>query len=117
MRSTFSELSSASFSGFLANLVLLIAVSGGKAVLSQILPQAWLRGTSDSEKLEASIAETQGKVDTALAGLTIRLHPELMDHAYRDGGAGKRARLDRDAWPLPGHVRRHLGDGTSGSWW
>ena len=41
---------------------------------------------------------------------------KLMNPAYRDGGSGRRSGLDRDAWPLPLYVRKHLHDGTSGSW-
>ncbi|MEM6372874.1 MAG: hypothetical protein AAF727_08870 [Pseudomonadota bacterium] len=114
---TFSDLRGASLSAFLANLILLVATSAGTRVLSQVLPARWLAGKSDASKLEDSIEATQTKVDTALESLNIRLHKELFDHAFRHGGRGKRADLDYDAWPLPGYVRQHLNDGTSGAWW
>ncbi|WP_299549797.1 hypothetical protein [uncultured Tateyamaria sp.] len=114
---TFMELRGANLSAFLANLVLLVATSAGTKVLSQILPKSWLSGKSDTSKLEESIEATQSKVDVALENIHIRLHEELYDHAYRDGGRGKRAQLEYDAWPLPGYVRQHLNDGASGAWW
>lgn len=117
LKNTFGEIKGASLGAFLSNLVLLMAMSSGKAILSQILPASWLGNQSDQQKLEKAISETQEKVDVALKELEISLHAELMKHAYRDGGAGKRSRLDRDAWPLPDFVRQHLHDGKSGAWW
>jgi len=117
LKGTFSELRGASLSAFLANLVLLVATSAGTKILTQVLPAGWLAGKSDASRLEQSIESTQTKVDTALANIEIRLHTELYDHAFRDGGRGKRADLEFDAWPLPAYVRQHLNDGTSGAWW
>lgn len=114
---TFVELKGASLSGFLANLVLLVATSAGTRILSQILPTRWLAGKSDASKLEESIEATQGKVDAALANIDIRLHEALYEHAYKDGSRGKKADIEYDAWPLPGYVKRHLNDGKSGAWW
>ncbi|MEM6760511.1 MAG: hypothetical protein AAF601_13630 [Pseudomonadota bacterium] len=116
LKNTLGELKGASLGAFLSNLVLLAATTTGKAVMAQILPKAWLPGRSDAQKLDAAITETQTKVDAALCELSVTLHPELMDHAFRDGGSGARSRLDRDAWPLPLFVKQHLKDGASGSW-
>lgn len=117
LRNTFGELKGASLGAFLSNLVLLAATTSGKAVLSQVLPASWLGAQTDTQKLDAAISDTQSKVDAALQDLIISLHEELMNHAYRDGGSGRRSGLERDAWPLPDYVRRHLNDGTSGAWW
>ncbi|MEP5630482.1 MAG: hypothetical protein ABJP79_01220 [Tateyamaria sp.] len=117
LKNTFGELKGASFGAFLSNLVLLVAMTSGKAVLSQILPTSWFGSKSDADKLDSAIQDTQSKVDLALEALVITLHPELMEHAYRDGGAGQRSKLDRDAWPLPQYVKKHLHDEKSGSWW
>jgi len=117
LKNTFGELRGASLGAFVSNVILLVATTTGKAVLAQILPSTWIAGRSDGQKLDAAISETQAKVDAALSALSVSLHPELMEHAYRDGGAGKRSLLDRDAWPLPAFVKQHLDDGTSGSWW
>ena len=96
--------------------MLLVATSAGKAILSQLPLPAFLREKSDTEKLEASIAETQGKVDTALAGMEITLHRELYEHA-RQFGPVSQHEMDYDAWPLPDYVRKHLTDRSSTSWW
>ncbi|MEJ6392281.1 hypothetical protein V8J82_03385 [Gymnodinialimonas sp. 2305UL16-5] len=103
--------------GFVANLVLAVALSMGKQVLSMVGLKDLLQGKSAEAKLADEIDRTKDKVEAALAGLEVRLHPELLDHAERVGGPQKRADLDRDAWPLPDYVRAHLRDGESGSWW
>ena len=77
----------------------------------------FLRGKSDGEKLENSIAETQAKVDRALADMEVTLHRDLHSHAFRDGACGSMRDVDYDAWPLPGYVSAHLADKTSTSWW
>ncbi len=104
------------FAGFVANVVLLVALSAGKAVWSALPLPGFLRGKSDDAKLEDSIAETQDKVDQALAGMAVTLHRELYDHARKFGPVALRE-LDYDAWPLPAYVRDHLTDKTSTAWW
>ena len=117
LRGTFGDLKSGSLSGFAANVILLVATSAGQKLLGQILPQRWLAGKSDTAKLEQNINETQTKVDTALAGLEIRVHGDLQAHAFPGNPSGPRAPVDENAWPLPAYVAEHLGDGVSGSWW
>ena len=104
-------------SGLLANLVLMIATSTGKAVFGSFSLPRWLKGKSKAAKVEEEIERTRSAAEQALERIDVVLHPELHAHAWRDGGGGPRADLDRDAWPLPGHVRAHLTDGKSGSWW
>ncbi|MEL7115684.1 MAG: hypothetical protein AAGP08_08840 [Pseudomonadota bacterium] len=111
------DLRGRSLSDLVANIVLLVATSTGKAVLRHILPQGWLSAKSDAAKLEDGIETTRAQVDAALMNLDIRLHPELYAHAYRDGPQGRNADLDRAAWPLPAYVRQHLHDQTGGAWW
>ncbi|PJI92290.1 hypothetical protein BC777_1135 [Yoonia maricola] len=110
------DLLTGAISGFVANIVLLVATSAGKKIWSSLPLPSFLREKSDAEKLEASITETQGKVDAALAEMEITLHRELHDHARRHGPVPRR-NLDYDAWPLPSYVRDHLSDRTSTSWW
>ncbi|MEO0930718.1 MAG: hypothetical protein AAFY14_08710, partial [Pseudomonadota bacterium] len=62
------------------------------------------------------IAETQDKVDQALAQMEVTLHRELYDHARKHGPVSQRD-MDYDAWPLPAFVRDHLTDASSTSWW
>lgn len=102
---------------FIANIVLLLATTTGRAVLSVLPIPSWVRGKSKEGKLEDQIEATQGKVDAALEALEVKLHRTLYEHAWKDGGSGSQAGMDYDAWPLPEHVVRHLGDGHSGSWW
>lgn len=106
-----------SVSGFVSNVVLLVALSAGKLVLGQVLPAAWLAEKSDARKLEEGIADTKDKVDTALMNAEIRLHMELYRHAYRGQPPGRLTGMDFEAWPLPAYVSQHLGDGASGAWW
>ncbi|MEX0283534.1 MAG: hypothetical protein AB3N23_02890 [Paracoccaceae bacterium] len=103
--------------GMVANLVLAVALSLGKSLLSLVSLPSFLKGRSDDAKLADEIEQMKGRVERALAGLTISLHPELYAHAYRNGPLGKMAGMDREAWPLPSFVRTHLDDGRSGSWW
>ncbi|MDX8349520.1 hypothetical protein SLH49_16170 [Cognatiyoonia sp. IB215446] len=110
------ELLGGALSGFVANLVLLVAMSAGKLVWSALPLPGFLREKSDGEKLENSIAETQGKVDQALAGMKVTLHRELYEHARKFGPVSQRD-MDCDAWPLPDFVAQHLNNGTSTSWW
>ncbi|MDJ0626921.1 MAG: hypothetical protein QNJ44_01575 [Rhodobacter sp.] len=100
----------------LAHVVLYVAVSAGRGVLSSLGLRDLFRGKSDAARLEERIEGLQGKVDAALSRVEIRLHEELFAHAFPDG-LGKRAGIDYGAWPLPGYVRAHLRDGQSGSWW
>ncbi|WP_317057757.1 hypothetical protein [Roseovarius rhodophyticola] len=106
-----------SLSGFVANVVLLVALSAGKMVLSQVLPKNWIAGKSDARKLEDGIDATKNKVDSALQDVEITLHRDLYNHAYRGQTAGRLTGMDYQAWPLPAHVKQHLNDETSGSWW
>lgn len=103
--------------GLAANLVLATALSLGKTVFGDIQRPAFLRGKTDEAKLQDEIAATKRKVETALERIEVTLHPELYEHAYRDGPMGRISGLDREAWPLPAHVRAHLNDGESRSWW
>ena len=103
--------------GLLALIVLGIATSVGQAIWSVVPRRPRLRkSVSDEERLEASIAETQGKVDSALAAMEITLHRELYDHA-RQFGPVSQDQMDYDAWPLPDYVQKHLTDRSSTSWW
>ncbi|MEM6387252.1 MAG: hypothetical protein AAF718_13560 [Pseudomonadota bacterium] len=100
-----------------ANLVLATALSLGKSVFGGLQMPKLLKGKTEEAKLQEEIASTKRKVETALERIEVTLHPELYDHAYRDGPLGKISGLDREAWPLPAHVRQHLHDRESGSWW
>ena len=102
--------------GLVANLVLAVALSAGKAVLGRIALPKILQGKTAEAKLADEIERTQGQVEAALQRIDVTLHPELAEHA-RALGHGRAAGLDRDAWPLPAYVRAHLRDGESGSWW
>lgn len=104
-------------SGILANMVLMIATSTGKAVFGSFNLPGWLKGKSKTAKVEEEIERTRSAAEQALERVDVVLHPELYAHAWRDGGRGPQADLDREAWPLPAHVRAHLTDGKSGSWW
>ena len=102
---------------FIASMVLLVATSAGKMVWNAI-PFPKIPGKmSDQEKLEQSIDEIKGKVDTALESIDITLHLDLYRHAYKGGSPGRLTGLDYDAWPLPDFVLRHLTDKSSTSWW
>ncbi len=106
-----------SLSGFVSNVVLLVALSAGKLAFKQILPAGWLEGKSDKQRLEQGIEETKAKVDEALADVNITLHIELYRHAYRGHQPGRLSGMDYEAWPLPANVAAHLNDGISTSWW
>ena len=95
----------------MANVVLYLATHAGKAILSATPLAGLVRARSDKAKLEAEIAKTREAVDDALAKMEVRLHIELYRHAWRGTAPGPIADMDRDAWPLPDFVRRHLGDG------
>lgn len=103
--------------GFVANLVLAVALSVGKKLIGQISLPNLFKGKSTEAKLVDEIDRTKTLVEAALERIEITLHRELYDHAYRDGPMGKISGLDREAWPLPGYVRRHLEQGKSGAWW
>lgn len=103
--------------GFVANLVLAVALHLGKSVLSAAGLSSLLKGKSAEAKLSDEIDRTKARVETALERIDVTVHPELLEHAERVGGYQKRAARDRDAWPLPDYVRAHLTDGQSGSWW
>lgn len=101
----------------IANIVLLLAVTTGKAVLSVLPIPSWVRGKSKEGKLEDQIGATQAKVDIALEQIDVTLHRTLYEHAWHGQKGGPLSRIDYDAWPLPDYVVRHLDDGTSGAWW
>ncbi|MEL6411163.1 MAG: hypothetical protein AAGK67_15900 [Pseudomonadota bacterium] len=110
LTSSFGE--ATSLASFVSNLVLLIGLSAGKMVLSQVLPRGWLQGKTDEQRLEKGIDETKSKVDAALESIDITLHIELYRHAYHGQAPGRLSGMDYDAWPLPGHVRQHLQPGA-----
>lgn len=103
--------------GFIANLLLVIALGTGKQLLNLTGLAGLLRGKSDEAKLVDEFEKTRGQVEDALRRVEVTIHPELYDYAYRDGLKGKISGMDRDAWPLPAYVRDHLSDAKSGSWW
>ncbi len=103
--------------GLVANLVLATALSIGKGIFGNVQLPKLLKGKTDEARLQDEIDATKRKVETALERIEVTLHPELYNHAYRDGPMGRISGLDREAWPLPAHVRAHLNDGESGSWW
>lgn len=111
------ELIGSSISQFAANVVLLVALSAGRMVLSQILPAALSRVKSDAAKLEQSIEETKEKVDAALRDFDVTLHADLYVHAFGARPHGEYEGMDFDAWPLPDFVQTHLGDTETTSWW
>jgi hypothetical protein len=104
------DLITGAVSNFVANVVLLVALSAGKLVWSALPLPRFLRDKSDGEKLESSIEETQAKVDQALTDMDVTLHLELYQHAYRNASPGSRRELDYDAWPLPEFVTRQMRD-------
>lgn len=61
--------------------------------------------------------QSKSKVEAALSRIDVTIHPERYDHAWRDGHMGRISGMDRDAWPLPAHVRNHLDRGQSTAWW
>ncbi len=99
-----------------ANVVLAIALSAGKAILGQIATPGFLKGKSAEAKLADEIEATKGQVEAALRQIDVTIQPELNAHARGLGGA-MASGVDREAWPLPSYVRAHLKDGESGSWW
>lgn len=105
------------FAGAVALVVLAVALSLGKSVLGGLKrPRLLTRGKAEA-RLAAEIDETRSRVEAALGRVDVTLHPELYDHAWRDGYKGPVSGLDRDAWPLPAYVRAHLDDGKSRAWW
>lgn len=103
--------------GLVANLVLAVALSLGRQVLSLVGLGDIVKGRSAEAKLADEIDRTKGKVETALSRIEVTIHPELYAHACRHGLKGPVSGMDRAAWPLPTFVGTHLGDGESGSWW
>jgi len=84
--------------GFIALVVLALATSAGNTIWSALPNRPRLRRTkTDEEKLEESIAETQSKVDGALATMEVTLHPDLYHHAYRGATPGPRTGMNADA--------------------
>ena len=103
--------------GFVANLLLSIALFAGKRILGDIPIPSFLKGKTPEARLADEIDRTKGRVETALERIEVTIHPELYEHAYRGGPLGRISGMDRNAWPLPEYVRAHLNDGKSGSWW
>lgn len=103
--------------GVIAHLILALALSTGKAIFGSISLPKWMKGKSATRRTEEGIDETKTAVEEALSRVEVVLHKELYDHAYRDGPLGKISGVDLSAWPMPAHVRAHLSDGKSGSWW
>ncbi|HHL21568.1 MAG TPA: hypothetical protein ENJ52_08555 [Aliiroseovarius sp.] len=101
----------------MGHMVLTVALVGGKAVLGSMPFPKWAKRASALTRQEEEISETKTAVEAALRSVDVTLHPELYKHAYRGALLGKNADLDREAWPLPAHVRQHLAEGKSGSWW
>jgi len=101
----------------IGHMVLTLALSGGKALFGTVPIPKWIKGKSAAQRTEDDIDETKEAVETALTRVDVVLHKELYDHAYRGERLGKISGIDLNAWPLPGHVREHLSDGKSGSWW
>lgn len=104
-------------SGLVANLVLAIALQAGRAVLGQIRLPRMLRGKSAEARLAEEIDRTKGQVETALERIAVTLHAELYDHAFREVAAPPVREIDREAWPLPGFVRAHMGSGRNAARW
>jgi hypothetical protein len=93
---------------FVSNVVLLVALSAGRMVLSQVLPAGLLNGKSDARKLEDSIEATKAKVDQALEGMNLVLHRDLTRHAFYGAVPDHLSGAAFDDWPLPDFVARHL---------
>ncbi|MCK0120885.1 hypothetical protein MWU61_10055 [Loktanella sp. F6476L] len=93
---------------FAANVVLLVALNAGKLALSSLPLPKLFKGVPDGQKLEDEIAKTKTQVDAALSAMTISLHIDLLNHAFRHGGVKGIMDVDRDAWPLPDFVKREL---------
>lgn len=104
-------------SGLIGNIVLALALSAGRKILGNLLTPRFLKGKSAEAKLADEIDRTKTQVETALQEVKVTIHPELYEHAYRDGPMGKISNMDRDAWPLPDYVRAHMDQGDSRSWW
>lgn len=100
-----------------AYFVILIATGTGKALSSLIGLPSWMKARSAEAKLEGQVDDLKTRVDTALERIEVTLHRDLYLHAYKGREGGPVSGLDFDAWPLPGHVKAHIEDKTSGSWW
>ncbi|MEO1471218.1 MAG: hypothetical protein AAFV86_19410 [Pseudomonadota bacterium] len=100
--------------GWLATLVLWLALSTGRAAWGEAgrIVRAALRLRSGevrrAAELEARLAEKRAVVDAALREIGIRLHRELWEHAWAGQAPGPLTGIDRDAWPLPAEVRAHM---------
>lgn len=96
---------------FVANVILLVALSAGRLVLSAVVPRGLLKGKSEAAKLEDSIEATKGKVDEALARIEVVLHRDLAVHAFYGELPEAMEEVTFDDWPLPEFVSRHLEKG------
>ncbi len=104
-------------SSLVSNVVLLLAVSTGRALFGNISLPTWMRGKNAEIKLEDEIEDTKKRVEDALSRIDIALHRDLYNHAFARSAPGKLTGMDYDAWPLPAYVAEHLGDQKSGAWW
>lgn len=93
---------------FVANVILLVALSAGRFALSAFVPSSLLQGKSDAAKLEDSIDATKAKVDEALARIEVVLQQDLALHAFYGDLPEHLAGAALDDWPLPGFVATHL---------
>lgn len=104
-------------SGFVANVVLALALSVGRKLLGDFSLPKVFKGKSAESKLQNEIDETKDRVEKALMHIDVVLHPELLKHAETYGRVPSLEGLDPDAWPLPAYVRTHLTQPVSSSWW
>ncbi|HCQ64856.1 MAG TPA: hypothetical protein DIU07_06670 [Rhodobacteraceae bacterium] len=105
------------FAGAVAVIVLAVALSLRRSVFDGAKrPRLGKMGRAEA-KLAEEFEQTKSKVEAALSRIDVTIHPELYDHAWRDGRMGRISGMDRDAWPLPAYVRTHLGRGKSTAWW
>ena len=108
---------------FLQTILLALAVTRGKAALTEILlhiPSLFRKSDTPEERLDKLHTEIEAKkkvIDVALTEIKITLHRDLYTHAYPEGPAGAMTWIDVDSWPLPEHVQKHMNSTESGAWW
>lgn len=99
-------------SSVMANTVLLVATTAGKSLLP-----AWMKGRSKEVRLEDEISGLKSRIDTALAEMSITIHPDLQLRCHRLGGVFPYVEDTEENWPLPPYVAEHLDAGEGGAWW